>query len=184
MGEFHLKILETLWTTCTMVKSKYSSLERFLKTAQRLKLEGLIGDKENADELEDEFLININDVSSNYDTEAFSDADLISSPKVKLNQNKIDEALKNVIVPIDIEEVNNLKDKVSEYLEECSEGSYQCTVFGKYSSLNQPKRVQKQSIQRHIESFHVGGITYSCNVCMKTSKSKKALSMHKSKYHK
>jgi len=51
-----------------------------------------------------------------------------------------------------------------------------CKVCGKEGQVG--------NVQHHIESHHITGVTHTCNICGKTSKSRNALGMHKSTYHK
>ena len=163
------------------------SLDRFLSIAQRLKLGGLIEDTHNQDELEDTNKKNIIDPENSCHSKSKSTTEMLLSPKIKAkaHPNKMEKVIENVVVPIDIEDLDKIKEKVNEYLEECPDGSYRCTLCGKISSQNiKDRSVKRQSIKRHIESHHVDGLTYTCNFCMKTCKTQNALVMHKSKFHK
>jgi len=39
------------------------------------------------------------------------------------------------------------------------------------------------NIKKHIESIHLSGLTHTCNICGKTSRSRNGLYLHKSKVH-
>jgi len=45
------------------------------------------------------------------------------------------------------------------------------------------KEGQMINIINHIEANHITGVSHTCNICGKTSRSRPALSMHKSTYH-
>ena len=55
------------------------------------------------------------------------------------------------------------------------ECTYVCKVCGKEGLYSH--------IQRHIEAKHITGITHTCGICGKKSKTKNSLIMHKSNYH-
>ena len=51
-----------------------------------------------------------------------------------------------------------------------------CNVCGKQKPLKQ--------MPQHIEANHITGISHSCDLCGKTSRSRNALKVHKIAYHK
>ena len=51
-----------------------------------------------------------------------------------------------------------------------------CKVCGKEGAVG--------DIKKHIESNHITGVSHTCNICGKISRSRNALGMHKSTYHK
>ena len=57
------------------------------------------------------------------------------------------------------------------------EGKWCCTVCQKNS-------IHRHHIVQHIEANHIEGISHSCNQCGKVSRSRSALAVHKSFYHK
>jgi hypothetical protein len=46
------------------------------------------------------------------------------------------------------------------------------------------KEGQRINIQQHIESNHIEGVSHTCNICGKSARSRHALRMHTSSYHK
>merc|ERR1712129_560633 len=50
-----------------------------------------------------------------------------------------------------------------------------CKVCGKEGMMG--------DIKKHIEANHITRVSHNCNICGKTSRSRAALSMHKSTYH-
>ena len=83
---------------------------------------------------------------------------------------------------MDGDDMKEIDAKINGYLEKCSDGSYKCTLCGRTSAVHMRKSVQKQIIQRHIET-HIDGLTYTCPVCQKLFRSKHSLISHKSKFH-
>merc|ERR1712126_483037 len=65
---------------------------------------------------------------------------------------QIDTTLKsNVVVAVNSDDIKEINEKIAGYLEECIDGSFQCSLCGKTSAVNMRKSVQKRIIQRHIE---------------------------------
>ena len=50
-----------------------------------------------------------------------------------------------------------------------------CKVCGKEGQL--------ADIMRHIEANHITGVTHTCDICSKTSRSRNGLKIHKNKEH-
>ena len=103
-------------------------------------------------------------------------------PKIvkKYMEKKAD--VSNVLIAINGQDVDEINDKIIEYLEECSDGSFKCSLCGKTSGVNMHKSIQKQMIKRHIET-HMDGLTYTCPFCQKTCRSSNGLIKHKARYH-
>ena len=144
------------------------NLDRFLNVAQRLKLEGLMendaGFQNNFNETK---IAKEEDETLPYET-----------------RNEINEPLKprqvanaeRVIVPVFSESAVDIEDTVNQHFERVSSGVYKCKLCGK---------IAKKSIdlKRHIET-HIDGVSYECNVCAKTFRSKNSLGCHMTVFHK
>merc|ERR1712126_428040 len=148
------------------------SLDRFLNIAQRLKLDGLIANETTKNELPHEETSNLGNVKSTQE---------IAATKMEVSQAKIEDVVTNVVA-MNSNNINEINNKISEYLEECFDGNFRCTVCGKTSSTNKKKSSQKQTMQRHIET-HMDGLTYTCSLCEKTFRSRHSLYVHKSVSH-
>ena len=152
------------------------SLDRFMTIAQRFKLEGLMGDK--TEELEDGYSNHNEDVRDEDNHFVLESKSNESTLNTRLN---IENTTQNVAVVVTNED--DISIKVNEYLEECPEGSFKCTICGKTSGTNMRKGIQRQIIQRHIET-HMEGLSYPCSFCQKTLRSRHSLLQHISKFHK
>ena len=155
------------------------NLDRFLKVAQRLKLEGLIGGKDedetdNLDTVKDEFVESKDDVSY------ISNVNELTRPEIMVAKKKRE----TFAVTTNAEDKTAINEQIYQYLEECSDGSFKCTFCGKTSNGNSKKSTQKYNIISHIETHIEGGISYSCPLCNKTFRSKNALACHKYSSHK
>ena len=137
------------------VQIHQEKLDRFLSIAQRLKLEGLIGNTK------DELNQSRNDVKlEDVEHEESFYLKQIESPKNK------------TIAPAvmyDIENADQIKEKITEYLEECLDGGFRCILCGKMSNINANKADQRKTIRRHIET-HLEGLTYTCPICQKITR--------------
>merc|ERR1719319_980838 len=77
----------------------------------------------------------------------------------------------------DLEEQIKSMMEVGDHMDKYNTGKTRiCKVCGKEGHLTM--------IKRHIESSHITGVSHTCNICGKTSRSRNALGMHKSTYHK
>ena len=156
------------------------SLDRFITIAQRLKLGGIISD--NAD---DDIFSTIDeikdDVESSYENKRAQKHE--KKTKFQESEIKVENSSVSKLVSIDSQDPNEINEKIREYLEECSDGSYKCSLCGKTSGGNFPKSIKRQIIQRHIET-HIDGLTYACPICPKICSTSNALTKHKSRYHK
>ena len=80
-------------------------------------------------------------------------------------------------------DMKDISDKINEYLEECSDGTYKCNVCGKISTKSIHKGTQKQNMEKHIET-HLDGLCFTCPICQKTCRSRNSLAIHKTRFHK
>ena len=80
------------------------------------------------------------------------------------------------------DDVNAINEKVHEYMEKCADGSYRCNVCGKMSRTNLRIQIQKHNMMKHIET-HMDGLTFNCQVCQKTFRSRDSLRNHKFRNH-
>ena len=152
------------------------NLDRFLAIAQRLKLEGLIG-SDTDKEVEERDLKFVDDLK-----DAFK-KDIIPDIPPRNDKTKIERSVGKAVVVANGENIHEIEEKVLEYLEESSDGSFKCTVCGKTSfGQKLSKSMQKQTIKRHIES-HLEGLSYTCPICQKTLRSYNSFTKHRSRFH-
>ena len=139
------------------VQIYHENLDRFLAVAQRLKLKGLIGNEDVKEEERDSVFV---DCFKDY-VDEFKEiplADLGSRSTKPKNEN----VARKAVVLAKCENLNDIDEKIQEYLEEVSDGSFKCTFCGKTSSgQNLSTLMQKQTMKRHIET-HLEGLTYTC----------------------
>ena len=149
------------------------NLDNFLSIAQRLKISGLLQSNLAQESKPD-----------NLDwTEEFIDYTESKSKKENLckdssrkrltnrNQSNVDEGIVS-LVNGDQDEIDRA---VDEHIESFSDG-LKCSFCGKLAKT-------RQNIRAHVET-HLEGISYPCPSCEKTFRSRNAVALHKSRFHK
>ena len=62
------------------------------------------------------------------------------------------------------------------YVSSRQPGSYSCNVCGYQAQ-------QKQRLLYHVEAKHMEGPGYQCDICQKSCRTKNAMFIHKSRFH-
>ena len=159
------------------------NLDRFLSIAQRLKLEGLIG---NEDTSQDDSLSSVHEklkvkeknvaeqvqVSVQHDTNYEKGDSNYGAMKVA--------RMEKPVISISPEDVSELENTINQHMELCEDGRYKCTLCGK---MQKEKGVFIRALKNHIET-HLDGLSFPCQLCGKTFRSRNAYSIHKTRNHK
>ena len=159
------------------VEIHQENLDKFMAIAHRFKLGGLIentleeGDFNNSWNWEDSAIVK-------KEKEMKKPRNLTENHMIKpeIHERSISVDAKDMLF-------EEMIDKINEYLEESFDGSYKCTLCGKLSTKTLAKSLQKENMSRHIET-HLEGLTFTCEICQKTAKTRNALAKHKSRFHK
>ena len=145
-------------------------LDRFLEVAQRLKLEGLTGNdyhqERKLNETLEEGVVNVDYFT---ETETIKKENVIRKPR-KLSQP---------IVVAGNSAVNNIEEidqKISQFVIRGEDGIYSCGYCGKVGDKN------VVNMKNHIET-HMEGLSYNCQSCDKTFRSRESLRLHKYRTH-
>ena len=148
-------------------------IDKFLDVAQRFKLNGLIA-AEKIDNQQNPKNFLLTDFIKPYE----SSKTQISDAKYKQPfQDESSYSASAISIPIDSSSsVDEIEQKVLEYLGKNLNGDYMCNICGKVLG----KRI---NTKRHIET-HLDGISVFCNVCEKQFRSRNSLNVHKTIYHK
>ena len=135
-------------------------LDSFLNVAQKLRIEGLnAGDN---DDEEDKYLPETDEVK-------FQDYQNTADLEFQSKQREIvTRSVKTVDVDQNFDE-SQIQTKILELIEE-KDGKKHCKVCG-YNS---------EKLKRHVE-VHIEGLSYSCQPCGKTFRSKNSLTFHRYK---
>ena len=159
-------------------------LDRFLVVAQRLQLEGLISQDDQQERKVNE---TIEDTEMYFENN-FETGKENNTTKVKKLKSETPQTEKrrprqssssSVALAGSFSDLNTaeIDQKIEEYLVRAEDGSYSCGVCGKAGVST------KQNMQKHIET-HIDGLSFPCQSCDKTFRSRESLRIHKSKYHK
>ena len=149
------------------------NLDKFLAVAQRLKLEGLIGDNNTMEELDNQYVPKEEFVQSIINEEQF----IVETEETLKCVNKAPKKKQeNYVGTVAVEDNIFINEQIYQYLEGCSDGGYKCKLCGKTMA-------KRDHLLNHIET-HMEGVSYNCSICQKSFRSRNSLSKHKSVYHK
>lgn len=123
-------------------------LDQFFKTAQRLKVSGLLQNSNIEDKTKEM------DIKENIKKEDIKE----NSTATNTEDKRVEETYHKHSA------INRI---IDEYVEICPDGSYNCTFCGKTNRGRKSKGFDKTSIRWHIET-HLEGISYQCHLCDKT----------------
>ena len=152
------------------------NLNSFFTLAQRLKVSGLL-QKDNTDsqtqgETKAEEIVEIEE-SFQYDSDKPLNTNKSFHNKKPMNSHP-EQAIKTVsLTSGDQEEIDR---KVDEHIETCSDGTLKCKFCGKVGK-------DLRDFRNHVET-HLDGISYQCQFCDKTFRTRKSSMLHKSRKHK
>ena len=160
------------------------SLDRFLGVAQRLKLEGLMGNEDSQYQQEDpaddnNVYAKARDVyeKSREETSHFVE----NTTKKQREVTKTDK----VMVPIsseDIVGVTEARNTVQQYIETDADDNMKCTICGKETVGGKNNARNRWNLENHIET-HLEGLSFPCQLCGKTFRSRNAFNIHKTRFH-
>ena len=87
----------------------------------------------------------------------------------------------NQLVSVDLDQLDDQIKSMMEHTGKIMEMGQQkravmiCKVCGKEGGMS--------NLKVHIEANHITGVTHTCDICKKTSRSRHALYMHKREHH-
>ena len=142
-------------------------LDNFLDIAQRLKLEGLIGNGEKIESKED-----IKNEEAPYLAETHQYEENLGTSK-----SQDPYASFEGVIAVNSEDVKQIDDKIEEYIVKDDNGKYKCNFCGKLGDKS------RSHIKNHIET-HFEGLSFPCQLCGKIFRSRNQLSKHKHHIHK
>ena len=157
-------------------------INKFLDIAQILKLDGLLASQaENEEQVEKHIMTNrSHELTANQESIGIIDIQKPSSTEMKGSQK--DASVSTISVTGD-SSVNEVEQKVLEYLGENEDGDYMCKLCGKADKSRYRGKRRIGHMKNHIET-HLDGISFSCSLCGKQFRSRNSLNKHKSVYHK
>ena len=152
-----------------------SDLDGFLEVAQRLRIEGLIGkgEEENTYSHDDDRKDFMDSTYGEQQDEEFSDMSVTSNSKPVLAAKKsISRAERTVSVVCNSTNFD-AKAAVDDLVEKTDDG-WRCKACG--------KTTKTLDIRRHAE-MHIEGLSFDCQLCDKTFRSRQILADHKRNNH-
>ena len=154
-------------------------LDRFLSIAQRLKLEGLIENEDSQDGLNQEDQ-NKQYVNNKEETLMEQVSYVQSNLPMKQEKRYTKELamIDKVVVPLTSEDLSEIENTVNQYIEKSDDGKHKCTLCGKVE-----KSGHIRHLKNHIET-HLEGLSFPCQLCGKTFRSRNAFNAHKTRNHK
>jgi len=160
-------------------------LDRFLVVAQRLQLEGLTSQDDEQERKANETIEDTEKYfENNFETGKENDTTEIKKFKTETLQSKrrrprqsssTSVAVAGSFSDLNTEEIDK---KIAEYLVRTEDGSYSCGVCGKAGDNTK----RSQNMRNHIET-HIDGLSFPCQSCDKTFRSRKQLGKHKHYQH-
>ena len=154
-------------------------LDNFLSIAQRLKLEGLMGNNDGdsqPDSFDKEKVIakyEYNPEDTHYDN--YKTISNKPNHNSKPRQRQV-EVVDKVVVPISSEDTSEIESTVNQHMEKVDAGMWKCKLCGKTAT-------KSQNLKNHIET-HLEGLSFPCQLCGKTFRSRNAYFTHKTRFHK
>ena len=156
------------------VKIYQEGLDRFLQIAQRFQLQGLIGEESQSkiDDMKDQ-AVDFNNQIPSWDN-AQSNIENGSAAEIPRRKVQLNTKVERSVIPLlgneittNLEELDN---KIWEYIEKDPAGFWKCTVCGKMDK-------KTTNIKEHVE-IHVEGLTFPCKYCEKSFRSRNILRVH------
>ena len=156
------------------VKIYQEGLDRFLQIAQRFQLQGLIGEESHSkkDDIKDQ-AVDFNNQIPSWDN-AQSNIENNSAAEIPRRKVQLNTKVERSVIPLlgneittNLEELDN---KIWEYIEKDPTGFWKCTVCGKMDK-------KTTNIKEHVE-IHVEGLTFPCKYCEKSFRSRNILRVH------
>ena len=158
------------------------NLDRFLSIAQRLKLEGLLGNNEAEPDPDDTTTADDTkfETGENMDTAREKIKDTLSNKSNEVE--KVDKIIAP-FTPLSSSDTSDIETAVQQYIVETdTEGKFKCTICGK-EAVAKYSSVARSNLKKHIET-HFEGLSFSCQLCGKIFRSRNALQIHNTRFHK
>ena len=150
-------------------------LDRFLSVAERLKLEGLLGNEQDETE---ETPSESQETNNENETEALieKNTNVMRNPHPKKTPY---DSKQTVQIFDKVVDCNEIDFKIEENVKVLEDGSRRCTLCNKVV----PGKGGLTNFRNHFERHHMEGLSFDCPNCDKTFRSRGSLSNHKMRYH-
>ena len=157
------------------------NLDRFLSIAQKLKLEGLMGTDDPEPKEEQSYSVPEN---VNANTEVTETKQIEKTKAHPRQKSREIVAMDKIVAPISTENIDEIRKTLQQYIETGADGNLKCTICGKEASCPpSAPRVGRRNLEFHIET-HLEGLSFPCQLCGKTLRSRESLRKHLRGIHK
>ena len=162
-----------------------ANLGRFISVARRLKLEGLMEDEDEDtetqqdDPLEDTHNAMANDNGVGVKKEIADASDGVKAHKRYSRSKEMKKEKVEVQVPSD--NVDELERTIEQYIEADEDGNLKCTFCGK-EAFGKNRGTARSNLGKHVET-HLEGLSFQCQFCEKTFRSRHSREVHTSRNH-
>ena len=154
-------------------------LDRFLSVAQRLKLEGHIGNEDTDQEVHDE--------AYSKEEKKVTEVPFVHDAKYKTHTNHIAvgrelEKVDKIQVAISsAADVNAVKERLQQCIERDADGNIKCK---RKEGIGKNPGTARCNLEKHIET-HLEGLSFPipCQLCGKMFRSTNGFNTHKSRFH-
>ena len=144
-------------------------LDNFLSIAQRLKLEGLIGNNDGdfqPENFDNKIIDKDEDIAEDTHYDNYKTISNKPHHNSKPPRQRQIETVDKVMVPISAEVVSEVENAVSQHIEKIDAGMWKCNLCGKTAA-------KSQNLKNHIET-HLEGLSFPCQLCGKTFRSRRS----------
>ena len=146
-------------------------IDKFLEMAQRLKIYGLLTSDKNDEKH------NVNLPKQSMETESKHEPkQTLEESDVVINNWDSGVAERYAVSMNGSSSVDEVEEKIAEYLGKNENGDYICDLCGKVTGK------RRSNMKNHIET-HLEGISFSCSICEKQFRSRHSLYNHKIRSH-
>ena len=125
------------------------------------------------------------DTTYSKEENTMSEAPYVHVPRNNASANNISNGREmakadKILVAISSEDVNEVKERIKQYIEKNADGKLKCKICGKEAVGGVTN--SKNNLMNHVET-HLEGLSFPCQLCGKTFRSRKAVSNHKTRFH-
>ena len=176
-------LLSSVWPYCGEANVSQQDLDSFLAVAEEFQLKGLMGSGAEKDEVE----VNIEPphrkkAPKSSQEKNYTQPEVIASAMVdKVESGFSPEGTVGVTDFTAVADMQDLDDKIRSMMAKSEKRASDnrkeriCTECGKEGPWN--------VIRDHIEANHITGVSHTCNICGKETRSRSGLKQHKSLHH-
>ena len=157
------------------------NLDRFLAVAQRLKLEGLMGNEDSETQKQEDFVAMESEVyAKEENNETVETPNVAKRAHKPIKSKEIATVDKKIIASISVSE--DVRRTVQQYIETDNDGKSKCSICGK-EAVGKDRGVARSNLENHIET-HLDGLSFPCQLCGKTFRSRNSVNVHRTRNHK